>query len=297
MCRRWNRWVIVFAVLSINFAGIKISAFAANCLSAVNIPGCAYGLPAEQYQQLLAVMAANPAPNGHPLPVDAEGVKKYTATTGQSPHWPSSFTGLLFDSPPPLPMGWLLRNTRPITLPGGEADLTNDRMARYTPVYIYATLNVGGWEWDLIGPKKWVMGQVVAHVKAAPQPGGGRWVAVDTVQQVLTAYENDRLVFATLISSGVGKRYTQAGVFQVYLRQEIGDMSALMGTPDAYNIYYVPYIMYFNSGMALHGATWHDNFGYPMSHGCVNMTITDAHWLFDWSRGVPNMLVNVWRSK
>jgi lipoprotein-anchoring transpeptidase ErfK/SrfK len=55
--------------------------------------------------------------------------------------------------------------------------------------------------------------------------------------------------------------------------------------------------MYFNSGMALHGATWHDNFGYPMSHGCVNMTITDAHWLFDWSRGVPNMLVNVWRSK
>src|SRR5258708_11092647 len=125
MCRRWNRWVIVFAVLSINFAGIKISAFAANCLSAVNAPGCAYGLPADQYNQLLAVMAANPAPNGHPLPVDVEGVKKYTATTGGSPHLPSSFTRLLFHAPPPLPMGWLLRKTPPLPLPRRPPHLTN----------------------------------------------------------------------------------------------------------------------------------------------------------------------------
>jgi len=41
--------------------------------------------------------------------------------------------------------------------------------------------------------------------------------------------------------------------------------------------------MYFNRDMALHGAYWHDGFGYRRSHGCVNMTITDAHWLYNWA--------------
>jgi len=299
MLRQGNRWLLSLIFILINAAALKSAAYASNCLSAVNAPGCSHGLPTGQYQALLAVMAANPAPNGHPLPVDAAGVKKYTATAGPYPHVPSSFTGMMFDSPPPLPFGWLIKAVRPLTLPGGDSDLTNPRLPRYTPVYLYATLDVDGYTWYLIGPGEWVLREVVARVYPASRPGGvgGRWVAVDTVQETLTTYEDDRLVFATLISSGVGKRYTERGYFHVYLRQETGDMSALMGTPDAYNIYQVPYIMYFNSGMALHGATWHDNFGYPMSHGCVNMTITDARWLFDWSADVPNMFVDVWYSR
>jgi lipoprotein-anchoring transpeptidase ErfK/SrfK len=55
--------------------------------------------------------------------------------------------------------------------------------------------------------------------------------------------------------------------------------------------------MYFDGQISLHGAYWHDMFGYPMSHGCVNMSISDAHWLFDWTAATPNAAVYVWASR
>jgi hypothetical protein len=288
----------VVAMVVINFATVRLTVWASNCLAAADAPGCMYGLPTAQYQALEGIMAANPAPPGQPLATDLDGVKKYSATAGPDPHTASSFTGVLIGGVPALPMGWMRRSVRPLPVPAGDADATIPRIEKYTRVYIYATQNVGGVVWELIGPKRWVAASVVAKMVPPTRPAGvgGKWVAVDTTEQVLTAWNNDQIVFATLIASGVGKRYTPRGLTPIYLRQYVGDMSALMGTPDYYNIYQVPYVMYFNNGMALHGATWHDNFGYPMSHGCVNMTITDAHWMWDWTTDAPNAPVDVWRS-
>ena len=54
---------------------------------------------------------------------------------------------------------------------------------------------------------------------------------------------------------------------------------------DAYNLPNVPYVMYFYQDYGLHGAYWHNNFGHPMSHGCINERITDAKALYDWADG------------
>jgi hypothetical protein len=273
--------------------------FAANCLSRVDAPGCSHGLPADQYQQLLGIMAANPGPAVHGLPVDQAELLKYSDTGKAHYHMASAFTGVMFDAPPALSMGWIIKAARPLPLPGGDYLERTDAIPRYTIVYIYATQRVDGQNWYLIGPGQWVQSYKVARLAPPTRPAGvgGRWIAVDVAQEVLTAYENDQLVFATLISSGAGTRPTRTGLTPIYLRQLTGDMSALMGTPDQYNIYDVPYIMYFNDGMALHAAPWHNNFGYPMSHGCVNMSMSDARWLFGWTESAPAAPVLVWRSK
>lgn len=296
---------LLAAALAAVLAAIWFGAFgqtpalANNCLSAATAPGCLYGLPAEQYQALAAQMAAHPAPPGTPLVVDEDGIRKYTATAGPSPHFPTTFTGVQLAGAPPLQSGWLLKAVRPLTVPGGYPDSAAPTIPRLSRIYIYATLKANGVQWALIGPGQWVNRSIIARLFPAGRPEGvaGRWIAVDVSEQVLTAYQDDTLVFATLISSGKAPRTTRTGLNRIYLRQLTGDMSGGMGTPDAYNIYDVPYVMYFNSGMALHGAPWHNNFGRVMSHGCVNMTMTDAHWLFDWTESVPDAWVYVWRSR
>ena len=61
-------------------------------------------------------------------------------------------------------------------------------------------------------------------------------------------------------------------------------MSALMGTPDGYNIYDVPWVMYFAAGgYAIHGVYWHNNFGVPMSHGCVGLPVGAAAYIYSWA--------------
>jgi lipoprotein-anchoring transpeptidase ErfK/SrfK len=71
-------------------------------------------------------------------------------------------------------------------------------------------------------------------------------------------------------------------LFNIYFRRTRDHMS--WGTPgdDFYALEDVPWTMYFDEGRALHGAYWHDGFGFRRSHGCVNLPITDAHWLYRW---------------
>lgn len=109
-----------------------------------------------------------------------------------------------------------------------------------------------------------------------------RWVDVNLTSQTLTAYEGDFPVMSTLISSGLPAWPTVTGQFRVYLRYESQTMD---GTRLGYDYYLpgVPYVMYFYQDYALHGTYWHSNFGYPMSHGCVNLATGDAEWLFDFT--------------
>jgi len=135
----------------------------------------------------------------------------------------------------------------------------------------------------------------VARVLPTARPADvkGRWIAVDLYEQVLVAYEDDHMVFATMISSGLPRQGlgTNQGLFRIWARLQSTRMSGDMGGPLAYDLPNVPWVMYFDNSISLHGTYWHDGFGYRHSHGCVNMSITDAHWLYDWT---DNFFSDTW---
>jgi len=109
-----------------------------------------------------------------------------------------------------------------------------------------------------------------------------KWIDVNLTTQTLIAYEGNFPVFETLISSGLAQHATVTGQFRVWLRFEAQTMD---GSRLGYDYYLenVPYVMYFFEDYAIHGTFWHNNFGNPMSHGCVNMETGDAGWIFNWS--------------
>jgi hypothetical protein len=116
--------------------------------------------------------------------------------------------------------------------------------------------------------------------------GEGRWVDVDLGDQLLTAYEGTNPVMTFLVSSGTSAHPTVMGQFRIWIKLE----STRMRGP-GYDLEDVPYTMYFYEGYGLHGAYWHNNFGTPMSHGCVNLSPSDAEWLFHFAS--VGTLVNI----
>lgn len=109
-----------------------------------------------------------------------------------------------------------------------------------------------------------------------------KWIHVDLNEQVLTAYEGDRWVFAALVSTGIDDWETPRGLSRVWLKSRHGLMDRTT-PPDRYHVEEVPDAQYFKGNIALHGAAWHDKFGRRASHGCVNLTPWDARWLFEWA--------------
>jgi len=117
----------------------------------------------------------------------------------------------------------------------------------------------------------------------ATSGGSGRWIDVNLRTQRLTAYQGNTPVFTTLISAGLPGTPTVVGRFAIYTKL----VSTRMTGP-GYDLPNVPYTMYFYKGYGIHGTYWHNNFGHPMSHGCINMRTSDAAWLFNWaSIGTP----------
>ena len=114
----------------------------------------------------------------------------------------------------------------------------------------------------------------------------GRWIDVDLTNQMLYAYDGDTLVNSFLVSTGVAAHPTVTGQYHIYVKY----VSTLMTGP-GYYLPDVPYTMYFYEGYGIHGTYWHNNFGHPMSHGCVNMRTADAEWMFNWAS--IGTLVNV----
>lgn len=113
-------------------------------------------------------------------------------------------------------------------------------------------------------------------------------IYVDLTNQKLFAYEGNNRVFEFDVSTGKWGR-TPTGNFRIWIWLKYTRMSGGSG-PTYYNLPNVPYTMFFYNedipkwrGYALHGAYWHNNFGHPMSHGCVNLRIDDAEKLFYWT--------------
>ncbi|MFQ3536189.1 MAG: L,D-transpeptidase [Aggregatilineales bacterium] len=211
----------------------------------------------------------------------------------------SPFSGLLFDVVPAYPIAWLLQATQPSDAPGASPEPNAPTLARYAAVYLFATTSDGAQAWHLVGPGQWLPAYRLARLIPPERPEGvkGRWIAVDLAQQVLTAYEDDQLVFATLISSGRPETATGEGLFRIWARFRWDTLFGGSGA-DYYYLPAVPYVMYFDGEIALHGAYWHDNFGAQHSQGCVNLSLSDARWLYEWTDNFfADTWVYVWRSK
>lgn len=123
--------------------------------------------------------------------------------------------------------------------------------------------------------------------RPAEIPEGSKWIHVDVSDQTLTAYEGDKPVFVTLVSSGAEKKdeeyMTPRGLYWIISKNVTSTMANLALDEEAYWIEDVPWTMYFYKSFALHGAFWHNVFGNQRSHGCVNLAPDDARWLFYWS--------------
>lgn len=123
----------------------------------------------------------------------------------------------------------------------------------------------------------------------APQAvgnGGEHWIDVNLSEQRVYAYEGDTVVNSFVVSTGTWQTPTVTGKFHIWIKL----LSTTMSGP-GYYLTNVPYTMYFYKGYGLHGTYWHNNFGTPMSHGCVNLRTDDAEWLYNFS--VVGTLVNV----
>ncbi len=193
---------------------------------------------------------------------------------------------LLFSSTPRNAFGWILGEVQSHTSPGVNSPETGITRYRFNVVQIYATQKADNLTWDLVGPHEWIESRQIARVDPNPVPPAGvtgsRWISVNLFEQTLTVYDQGRLVFATLASTGVDGFWTRPGVFHIQKKLETETMSNSV-QDDFYYLEDVPWTMYFDEGRALHGAYWHNRFGYPQSHGCVNLSVGDSHWLYNWA--------------
>ena len=202
---------------------------------------------------------------------------------------PSHFHGVLLSEQPRYPFAWVVRQTQASSSPGGKPD--GPLLRRYEMVTLYGQIDVGDSWWYMIGPDQWIAQDTVGRVDVDPPPEGvapgEKWIEVDTFEQTLAAYEGERMVFATLVSSGKGrKNWTPDGLHRIWAKLPTTPMSTPDSGPDKPDWYYledVEWTQYFFDDYALHAAYWHDAFGFVHSHGCVNLSPLDAKWLFQWT--------------
>jgi lipoprotein-anchoring transpeptidase ErfK/SrfK len=115
-----------------------------------------------------------------------------------------------------------------------------------------------------------------------------RWIEINLSTQRLIAWQGKTWVDARIISSGKRSTPTRTGVFAIQTMYRTTPMSG-----EGYSVPDVPHAMFYDGGYAIHGAYWHNSFGTPVSHGCVNMSESAAQWLFSWAKvGTPIVIHN-----
>lgn len=202
----------------------------------------------------------------------------------------SHFTGLAFSRTPDNSFGWLVDFAISRTGPGLEYAETGKTYYRNTQIQIYDVKQANQEDWYQIGFDEWLERRYVRRVviNTTPPAGtsGDRWIEVNLYEQTLSVYENRKLVFATMIATGMEPFFTRPGVFQIQTKKETDRMTGSFEADhsDYYYLDAVPWTMYFDGARALHAAYWRALFGFPQSHGCVNLAPADAHWLFDWAK-------------
>jgi len=255
------------------------------------------------YRQVIGAVDIFDAPNGNYLRTRPAGTFFVTVTRYQGewaainegewilssalqPAPRSSLGGVLLEGrDPDLQLGILHESVYLRTIPGSEDYVPNTLVEEYKPVYIYEEQQVSDMTWVRVGHDAWIRKSSVRLVQPVTRPSdivSQRWIGVDTTEQILIVYDGDVPVFASLVSTGLDYSPTENGIFSTYARFSPRDMSrGDVSQPWFYHMEDVPYTFYFNGNQALHGAYWHDEFGTPQSHGCVNMSLTAAYWVYN----------------
>lgn len=231
-------------------------------------------------------------------PINRDGQVVYAAEAGfvraeqVSQVKPSTFHGLAFSRTPQRSFGWIIQGgTCPSRTPGGDPNYDEICYTHFDVVQVYETQHVGEWDWYLVAPGRWLDQRAVAIVDPDPTPPPGvndtRWISVNLYEQTVAAYQDGQLVYATAASTGRYGFWTKPGLFQVWVKLQRDLMTGGVPSEDGSSFYYleaVPWVLYFDEARALHGTYWHNKFGSVTSRGCVNLSIADARWFYDFAQ-------------
>lgn len=171
---------------------------------------------------------------------------------------------------------------------------TRDVLGPRTWLQIRGRRQLDGEAYLLVGDNRLVRESDVRMILPSAPPEAvsddERWIDIDLGNQVLVAYEGRRPRYVTLISSGRLKTprpdldyRTPRGLFRIRAKHLTATMDNDEPGEPPYSLEDVPYVMYFRGAYAFHSAFWHDRFGRPRSHGCINLAPADARWLYNWS--------------
>jgi len=195
---------------------------------------------------------------------------------------PSAFSGILLTRAVAFRFGWVLAETQSVNAAGTPIQTyTRYQIVHEVPA---GTQNPG---YIAIGADEWLPEDKVALVNPqVPADAGAntcRFIYANLAEQTLTVYDNCKLVFATLISSGANS-WTFKGRFTIQTKDaEYRILTPPEWSTSKFYIEGLPYFMTFSGDFGFHGAYWHDNFGTAASHGCINLSPADAKWLYDWA--------------
>jgi hypothetical protein len=220
---------------------------------------------------------------------------EYVARKAVREHKPSSYQGVRLgdETGMTLPMAFIWPRAKGVTKVWVRRNAKGQgalhQLDQRTAVPILETHEEGGKARAYrIGDGQWVMADQVRVVHPAePPPLIGdheRWFDIDGDEQILVAYEGRLPVYATMVSTGKKDTPTEAGLWRMWKKVSETDMKGLSGE-DPYSVATVPWTQFFDPhrGLALHASYWHDKFGIPRSHGCINLSPHDARWLYFWS--------------
>ncbi|MDF1520014.1 MAG: L,D-transpeptidase [Brevefilum sp.] len=206
-----------------------------------------------------------------------------------SPAAHSDFRGLEFFKNPENDFGWIANETPTYSGPSYTTEKTGNVLYREELVQVYETVEGEKAIWYQVAPNEWVDSSKAKVVSLNPNSPEGvdsdRWIEVNLLQQTLSVYEGGELIFATLVSTGMEPIFTRPGLFNIYEKKPLETMQGafMVDRSDFYYLQDVPWTMYFDEARALHAAYWRAYYGYPETHGCVNLSPTDAHWLYEWA--------------
>jgi hypothetical protein len=210
----------------------------------------------------------------------------------------SSFAGLALNDEISLPVAFVRSRRAVRYVPGPAGGLVaGDPLPFRAAVPLAAdpvgAQTIGGATLLAAKDGSWIRADQVVKVGRLKRPpawasAGRRWIDVSIINQTLVAYEGQKPVYVTLVSTGADglgdpkkTHSTVQGTFLIHTKHISVTMDGENG--EEFDFRDVPFVQYFTEGFALHAAYWHDDFGTPRSHGCVNLAPVDAAWLFNWT--------------
>ena len=225
--------------------------------------------------------------------VTIEGVRHFRTSSGMTvpaaavaQFSPSKFRGVALDNKTNLP-AWIRGasdSRKPVATYAAPRGKKTGELAPRTIVTVLEESDDG--KFVRVSDDVWVARRDLRVAAIAePPPGTGakeKWFDVDRDEQVLVAYEGKQPVYATMVSTGKWKHATPTVIARVGSKLLTASMNNTRGD-EQYAVADVPWTMYYDNSYALHTSYWHDGFGGPRSHGCINLSPRDARALYQWS--------------